>query len=138
MCPQYRSYLPNSILFLLQQVRGRHRRKLHEHASRVPHGPKIFLRWDAWEVLLFLREDALYRAVLVDVLQRSARANVPYARGEVGPEEERKVNEGARVEAERRPHLGVRDEQEGLVSARDVTEEWRSVDEHVLHRVGGR
>lgn len=117
-------------------MRGRRRRKLYEHASRVLHGPKILLRWDAWEVLLFLREDALYRAVLVDVLQRSARANVPYAWGKVGPEEERKVNEGARVEAERRPHFGVRDEEEGLVPARDVAEEWGSVDEHVLRRVG--
>ncbi len=70
-------------------------------------------------------------------MQRSVRPNVPDAGGEVRSEEEREVNKGARVEAERGVHLGTRDEQECLVSVRDVPEERRSVDEHVLDGVGG-
>lgn len=60
------------------------------------------------------------------------RANVPDARGEVCPEEEGKVDESPRVQAERGSHLGARDEQEGFVPARDVADERRSVDEDVL------
>jgi hypothetical protein len=84
---------------------GRNRGKIHEDVARLSYSLEISLERDTRDVLFLLCQEALYRAVLADVLQRPVRANVPDTRGEVRPEQECEVNQGARVEAERRPHL---------------------------------
>ncbi len=105
-----------------------------EHASRKLDLPQVHVLRDPGRVLGFVLENLLYGPVLADVLERTRRANVLDTLREVGPEQERKVDELVAVQLENFADFRAGDEEEGTLTTSEVTDQGCIVNKNILQR----